>query len=53
MFPRTTLGTLARRGLIEIIEEPAGLLRIAHPSRGLPSNSISMPPQKSRLELPA
>ncbi|MGA2695226.1 MAG: primosomal protein N' [Terriglobales bacterium] len=47
--PRTTLGTLVKRGLLEIVEEPAELLRSKIKARPSPLNFQFYPAQQNAL----
>ena len=49
-IPRTTLGTLVKRGLIEIIEEPAELVRSKMKVRSSPLNFQFNPAQQEALK---
>ena len=48
--PRTTLATLAKRGLVEIVEEPAVLVRSGMKARPSPLNFTFNPAQQKALE---
>ena len=48
--PKTTLGTLTKRGLIEIIEEPLDLERPSLAARALPSHEDFTPQQQEALK---
>ncbi len=48
--PRSTLGTLVKRGLIEIVEEPLELPRSGKGTRGLPATFDFNPAQRAALD---